>query len=69
MGRFTVEFPEDVDKMLGKLAESEKTSKREVIRRALALYNYLQESGVKAGGDKKVSITDKQDKILKDILF
>ena len=69
MARFTVEFPDDLDRMLENLAETEKTTKREIIRRALALYNHLNASGVKPGSDKKVSITDKDDHILKDIVF
>jgi len=69
MARFTVEFPDELDKMLTNLAEADQTTKRDVIRRALALYNHLHESGVRPGSDKKVSITDSKDKILKDILF
>ncbi len=69
MARFTVEFPESVDQMLTKLATEEQTNKREIIRRAIALYNYLHENGVKTGGERKVAITDKQDQVLKEILF
>lgn len=69
MPRMTIEFPEEGDKILKKLAKEEEVTKREVIRRALSLYNYLHEEGVKAGGEKRLSITDKENKVLKDILF
>ena len=69
MPRLTIEFPDEGDKILRDLAKDEHTTKREVIRRALALYNYLHQEGVKMGSDKRVSITDKDNKIIKDILF
>ena len=69
MPRLTIEFPDEVNQVLEKLAADDQTTKRDVLRRALALYNHLHEQGVKAGGDRKVSITDKDDRILKDILF
>ena len=69
MARLTIEFPEEGDKILQDLAKDEHTTKREVIRRALALYNYLHQEGVKMGSEKRVSITDKDNKIIKDILF
>ena len=69
MARLTIEFPDEGDRILKELAKDEHTTKREVIRRALALYNYLHQEGVKMGSDKRVSITDKDNKIIKDILF
>jgi len=68
MPRMTVDFPDDVNKILQKLADADQTSKREVIRRALALYDYLHEQKVK-GRERKLSITDANDEIIKDILF
>ncbi len=69
MPRLTIEFPEEVNDVLTKLAKAGHTTKRDVLRRSLALYNHLYEQGVREGGDRKVSITDKKDNILKDILF
>jgi predicted transcriptional regulator len=66
--RFTIEFPEEANAVLEELARKEHLSKREVIRRALAFYNYIRQQGVD-GTEKKVSITDKDDHILKDILM
>ena len=69
MPRLTIEFPKEVDEVLSKLAKSEHTTKRDMLRRSLALYNHLYEQGVRPGGNRKVSITDMEDHILKDILF
>ena len=69
MPRLTIEFSDDVNEILQKLAKTDQTTKRDVLRRALALYNHLVEQGVKPGGDRKISITDKDDHILKDIVF
>lgn len=69
MPRMTIEFPKQVDEILKKLAAEDETTKVDVIRRALGVYNYLKEAGVKPGGDLKVSITDKDDTIVKDLVF
>ncbi len=69
MARLTIEFPDDADAILQKLAKDEHTTKREVVRRALALYNYLSEEGVKMGSGRRVSITDQNGNVMKDILF
>ena len=69
MPRLTIEFPEEADNILQKLAKDEHTTKREIVRRALALYNYLSEEGVKMGSGRRVSITDKDSNVIKDILF
>ena len=62
-------WADEADQILRRLAAEEKTTKRDVLRRALALYNHLNEQGVKTGGQRKLSITDKDDKISKDIVF
>jgi len=66
MPRITIEFPEQVDKILKELAEKGDTSKVDVIRRALALYNYVDKE-VKEK-DLKLTVSDK-DKILKEIVL
>ena len=69
MPRLTIEFPEEGDKILSRLAKDEHTTKREVIRRALALYNYINEEGVRmGGGERRLSITDKDGRVVKDII-
>jgi predicted transcriptional regulator len=66
MARITIEFPEQVDKILRELAEKGDTSKVDVIRRALALYNYVNKE-VKEK-DLKLTVSD-EDKILKEIVL
>ncbi len=67
MPRITIEFPEQVDKILRELAEKGDTSKVDVIRRALALYNYVNKE-VKEK-NLKLTIADEEDKILKEIVL
>ena len=67
MPRITIEFPEQVDKILRDLAEQGDTSKVDVIRRALALYNYVNKE-VKEK-DLKLAVADEEDKILKEIVL
>jgi predicted transcriptional regulator len=67
MAKLVLEFPDDINTLLDKLAEREGISKPEVIRRAIALYSYVHEEAVEK--KRKLSITDKDDTILKDIEF
>ena len=67
MPRLTVEFPEQVDEILKDLAKKGQTSKVDVIRRALALYNYVDRE-VKEK-DLKLSVIDRSDKVLKEIVL
>jgi len=69
MARLTIDFPDEINEIVEKLAKQEKTSKREIVRKALAMYNYLNEEGVKMGGERNVAITDKNDKVLTRIVF
>ena len=55
------------DKILRELAEKGDTSKVDVIRRALALYNYVNKE-VKEK-DLKLAVADEEDKILKEIVL
>ena len=67
MPKLTVEFNDKMNETLEQLAEEKKTSKVDVLRRAVALYKYLEEEQ-KEGGNKRVSITQ-NDNILKDIVL
>ena len=70
MPRLTVEFPDATNEVLVKLAKQEGTSKREILRRALAMYSLLHEEGVRVGGDRNLVITEKKgDKPIKQIVF
>jgi predicted transcriptional regulator len=67
MPKLTVEFNDKMNGTLEQLAADKGTTKVDVLRRAVALYKYL-DSEQKESGDKKVSITQ-GDNILKDIVL
>ena len=67
MPRLTIEFPDKVNEMLVELAKKDSTTKVDIIRRALALYDYVHKEAMEKS--RKVSITDDDDTIIKDILF
>lgn len=56
MARLTLEVSEDFDALLRDLARAEKIDKYEVIRRALALYQYVHQEAVEQ--KHKLKITD-----------
>jgi len=67
MPKLTVEFNDKMNEILDELAKDKGLSKVEVLRRAVALYRYLDSE--QKDGDKKVSITRKDDKVVKDIVL
>ena len=67
MPRLTIEFSNNVNAVLNELAEGDQTTKVDVLRRSLALYNYVHKEA--AAKRLKLSITDDQDRIIKDIVF
>jgi hypothetical protein len=67
MPKLTVEFNDKMNDILEQLADEKGTTKVDVLRRAVALYKYL-DGEQKDGGNKKVSITQ-NDNILKDIVL
>lgn len=67
MPRLTIEFSNQVNEILDNLAQKDQTTKVEVLRRALALYNYVHKEAVEK--ERKVSITDSDDKVIKEIVF
>ena len=69
MPRFTIDVGEKFDALLNGLAESEKTTKAEVVRRAVAYYAFLREQTDHGTNGRKVSITDKEDRVLKDVVL
>lgn len=70
MPRLTLEYNQDMEKILKALSDEEQVPKREIIRRALALYSCLSNEGVKIGGSCNLSITTKDDgRVVKDIIF
>lgn len=67
MPRLTIEFNDQVNEILEDLADKDQTTKVDVIRRALALYKYVHKEAIEQ--KRKLSITDDEDKIIKDIVF
>ncbi|MDI6794749.1 MAG: hypothetical protein QME81_18095 [bacterium] len=67
MPRLTIEFPDKASRILTDLAQKDQTTKVEVIRRSIALYNYIHREAVEK--NKKLSITDDNDTIIEDIVF
>ena len=67
MPRLSIEFPDKANDILADLAKKDHTTKVDVLRRALALYNYVHREA--ADKDLKLSITDDEDTIIKDIIF
>ena len=66
--RYTIDLDPNFDRSLSNLAASKGTSKAEIIKRALATYSFIS-GQTPTDSDRKVSITDMQDKVLKDIVI
>ena len=67
MAKLTVQFNDKQTAMLNEMANKEGTTKTEILRRALAVYRALRRET--SDGEKKVSITSEDDKVLKDFIF
>jgi hypothetical protein len=67
MPRLTLDVDEKFNENLSKLANG--GTKADVIRRALATYQYLKSQVPDPGSDKRVSITDAEGTILKDVIL
>lgn len=67
MARLTVQFPPKVNQMLDRLSATDQTTKTDVIRRALALYDFVQNET--NDGHHKLSITDDKDKVRTNIVL
>ena len=67
MVRLTLEFSEDVDRLLRDLADAEGIDKYEVIRRALALYQYLHKEATVE--KHKLQIANQDGGVIENIVF
>lgn len=67
MARLTVQFPDATNEVLTELSEKDQVSKTEIIRRALAVYKYLETET--RDGKHKVAIIDENGKVVKEILI
>lgn len=67
MARLTVQFPDQTTEILDELSSREQVSKTEILRRAIALYRYLEKET--RDGKQKVTIADENNKVLKEIVI
>jgi predicted transcriptional regulator len=66
MARFTVQFDDEIEKILSDLAKTRKTTKAEILRRALASYSFLDKE---RQNKKKIIIMDDTDQIIKEVIL
>jgi len=67
--RYTIDFDDDFDRMLSDLVKNtDATTKADVIRRAVASYNYLKKQQ-RDQKDTKLRIVDKDDRPLQEIVL
>lgn len=65
-----VEFTREVSAEISRLAREQRIPRTEVLRRALALTDFLHEEGVVPGGKKDLQIRDtKTDDLVQTITF
>jgi predicted transcriptional regulator len=63
-----MDLDKQLDEALSELAARKGTSKAEIIKRALATYNFIS-CQAPADSNKKFSITTSDDKVIKDIII
>jgi predicted transcriptional regulator len=68
MARYTIDFAPDFEQLLESLAAKKSATKAEIIRRAVASYSYLDKQ-VNSETGTKVSVTNSEDKVLKDVVL
>ena len=66
MRRYTIDLGVEMDALLTDLAENKRVTKSEIIRRAVTSYALLTRQ---TANDRKLSVTDQQDRVIKDILL
>ncbi len=67
MPQYSVNFSSDFDKALTDASKQQGTTKADIIRKAVASYVYLTRETNNT--DRKVSITDHQGQVLKDVML
>lgn len=73
--RYVIDFGDKAEALLEKLSKSRNVTKEEIIRRALATYNYLigvlnaDHLNTQKPNGMKLSITNESDEVIKDILL
>jgi ABC-type taurine transport system substrate-binding protein len=67
MARFTIDTDQQFDQNLDDLVKLTGGTKADVLRKALATYKYLKTEDQKS--DNKVSITNRDNVVLKDVIL
>jgi predicted transcriptional regulator len=67
MPRFTIDVDTKFNDTLDRLAQG--GSKADVIRKAIATYDYLKNATSDQASDKRVSITDANGNVQKDVIL
>ncbi len=67
MPKLTIEFNDRMNDVLEQLATKDDTSKVDIIRRALALYKYVDEEV--GGNDRRKLAIAEDEKVLKEIVL
>ncbi len=68
--RYTMDTDIVFDNQINGIAERKGITRAEVIRRAVAVFDYLgNETDLGRREDRKVSITDQDDNVLKDVII
>ncbi len=67
MPRFTVDIDDQFNETLAKLANG--GSKADVIRKAVASYQYLKSEVPSGQSEKRISITDASGNVQKDVIL
>ena len=65
MAKYTIDLGKEFEQQLNQVAQAKSLSKAEIIRRAVATYVVISRE---ASQGNKVTITDKQDRILKELV-
>lgn len=64
--RFSAQFDSRLSSILAKLAKEKGTTKNEILRRAVATYDFLEKE-IKE--DKTISVTTKDNQIVKQLII
>lgn len=67
MPKLTIQFGDEMDKLLKDLASEKHTTQTEIIRRALATYKYLNDE--LKDEDKRISVRTENKKTIKDVII
>jgi predicted DNA-binding protein len=64
MAKYTIDFGDEFEAVLRRLAKKKSLTKADVLRRAVATYDYLLSQD-----DLKVALTDKENKVVKEMVL